>query len=78
VLPAAAVGSEDATPRLPFALWIMLGLSLVVFAVAAAPPRVLPTSVGIVVGERRESLFYLGTATALGVGVGVAIALLGS
>jgi hypothetical protein len=73
VLPAAAVGSEDATPLLSFALWIMFGLSLVVLAVALTPLRVLPGSVGIVVGERRESLFYFGTATALGIGVGVAI-----
>jgi hypothetical protein len=78
VLPAAGVGSEGATAFLQLALWIMLGLSLVVLATAAAPTRVLPASVGIVVGERRESLFFLGTATTLAIGVGVAIALLGS
>jgi hypothetical protein len=72
-IPAAAAGPEDATPLLSFALWIMLGLSLGVLAVAVTPLRVLPGSVGIVVGERRESLFYFGTATALGIGVGVAI-----
>jgi hypothetical protein len=77
-LPAAAVGSEHATPLLPFALWIMLGLSLVVLAVAVAPPRVLPASVGMVVGERRQSLFWAGTTAVLGIGIGVAIALLGS
>jgi hypothetical protein len=78
VLPAAAVVSEDAAPLLRFALWIMLGLSLVVLAVALATPRVLPASVGIVVEERRGSLFYFGAATALGIGVGVASAWLGS
>ncbi len=78
ILPAAAVGSEDATPLLRFAFWIMLGLSLVVLAVVAARPLVLPTSVGIVVGKRRESLFWFGAVTALSIGVGVAIALLGS
>jgi hypothetical protein len=74
------MGSEDPTPLLSFALalWIMLGFSLVVLAVAVAPPRVLPGSVGIVVRERRESLFYFGTATALGIGVGSAIGLMGS
>ncbi len=77
-LPAAAVGSEDATPLLRFAFWIMLGLLLVVLAVAAAPPRVLPASVGIVVGKRRESLFCVGAVTALSIGVGVGIVLLGS
>jgi hypothetical protein len=78
ILPAAAVGSEDATPLLRFAFWIMLGLSLVVLAVVAARQLVLPTSVGIVVGKRRQSLFCVGAVTALSIGVGVAIALLGS
>ena len=77
VLPAAAVVSEDAA-LLRFALWIMLGLSLVVLAVALATPRVLPASVGIVVEERRGSLFFFGTAMALSIGVGVAVAWLGS
>lgn len=66
------------TPLLQFALWIMLGLSLVALAVPVAPPRMLPASVGIVVRERRESLFYFGIAAALGIGVGFGIALLGS
>jgi hypothetical protein len=78
VLTAAAVDSEDGTQLLRFAFWIMLGLSLVVLGVAAAPPRVLPASVGIVVGKRRESLFWVGAVTALSIGVGAGIALLGS
>jgi hypothetical protein len=78
LLPAAAVGSEDATPLLRFAFWLMLGLSLVVLAVAAAPPRVLPATVGIVVGKRRESIIRVVAVTPLSIGVGVGIVLLGS
>ncbi len=56
-------------------LGIVLGLSLLVMAVALTPPWILPGPVGALVYDRRDYLFYGGVATALSIGLGIVITL---
>ncbi len=53
-------------------------LSLVVVAVAATPPWVLPRHVNMVAYEHREAVMTGGTAIAVSIAVGLLIALVGS
>jgi hypothetical protein len=76
----ASVASVSVTSSnlLPLLLGIALALSLIVVAVAATPPWVLPRHVNMVAYEHREAVMTGGTAIAVSIAVGLLIALVGS
>jgi hypothetical protein len=63
---------------LPLLLGGLLLLSLLVAAIAAIPPWVLPRNLNVVAYEHRETILAGGVAAAVSIGLGLAIALLGS
>jgi hypothetical protein len=76
-----AVGVQTAgssSTLLPLLLGGLLLLSLLVAAIAAIPPWVLPRNVNVLAYEHRETIFAGGMAAAISIGLGLAIALLGS
>jgi hypothetical protein len=63
---------------LPLLLGGLLLLALLVAAVAAIPPWVLPWNVNVLAYEHRETFLVGGVAAAVSIGLGFAIVLLGS
>jgi hypothetical protein len=63
---------------LPLLLGGLLLLSLLVAAIAAIPPWVLPRNLNVLAYEHRETILAGGVAAAVSIGLGLAIALLGS
>jgi hypothetical protein len=78
VSASVATASETSSNLLPLLLGIALVLSLIVVAVAATPPWVLPRQVSVVTYEHREAVMTGGTAIAVSIAVGLLISLLGS
>jgi hypothetical protein len=76
---AAAVGDSSSSAN---ALRVVLAcaflLSLLVVAVAAIPPWLVPRHVNGLAYEHREAVITGGTAVAASIAIGLAIALLGS
>jgi hypothetical protein len=76
---AAAVGdANSSTNALLIVLACALLLSLLVVAVAAIPPWLVPRHVNGLAYEHREAVITGGTAVAASIAIGLAIALLGS
>ncbi len=73
VLPAAAAGS-DSSFLLPLALGFVLGLSLLIIALALTPPWALPRQVQVLVYDRREVMIFGGFAIALSIGLSITLA----
>jgi hypothetical protein len=76
-----AVGVQTAgssSTLLPLLLGGLLLLSLLVAAIAAIPPWVLPRNLDVLGYEHRETIVAGGVAAAVSIGLGLAIALLGS
>lgn len=76
-----AVGVQTAgssSTLLPLLLGGLLLLSLLVAALAAIPPWVLPRNLDVLAYEHRETIVAGGVAAAVSIGLGLAIALLGS
>ena len=57
-------------------LGVSLGFSVLLLAIASAPPRALPDLLLNFVYDRRLGLALAGVATALGIGLGAAISLI--
>lgn len=74
-VPVAAKGSSSSIALL---LGAALGLSLLVVAVAATPPWLLPRQMVRPVYEHREAVIVGAVATAVSVAIGLVIALFGS
>jgi hypothetical protein len=79
-IPVAAgvPGSASSSTLLPLVLGGLLLLSLVVAAIAAIPPWVMPRNVNVLAYEHRETIVAGGVAAAVSIGLGLAIALVGS
>jgi hypothetical protein len=76
---SATVSSVEPTSHLlPLLLAAALGLALLVVAVAATPPWVVPRQMNVLVYEHREPVIVWGLATAISIGLGLLVALLGS
>jgi outer membrane biosynthesis protein TonB len=76
---AAAVGGTNSSANaLRVVLACVLLLSLLVVAVAAIPPWLVPRQVNELAYEHREAVITGGTAVAASIAIGLAIALLGS
>jgi hypothetical protein len=73
--PAPASGSTSSRFLVELIIALGLTLALLVLAVAATPPRLLPRSVAGLVYDRRDSLMFGALATAFSIGLG-AIAVL--
>jgi hypothetical protein len=74
----AADSSPSSARLLPLLFVIGIGLALLVGAVAAIPPWVLDQPVLGPVYERRETIVFIGLATAASIALGLLIALVGS
>lgn len=74
----AAVSSPSSASLLPLFFFIAIGVALLVAAVAAIPPWVLDQPVLVPVYERRETIVFIGLATAASIALGLLIALVGS
>jgi hypothetical protein len=76
---SATVSAVDTSSSLlPLALGAALGLALLVVAVAATPPWVVPRQMNVLVYEHREPVIVWGLAMAISIGLGLLVALLGS
>jgi hypothetical protein len=78
VAPVATASSRSFSPLLALVLVSALALALAIVGIAVTPSRALPRAVGMVVYERRDSLIYVGIATALSIGLGLLITLAGT
>lgn len=76
-VPVSAT-SEDGSSLLPLLLGVALGFSLLVVAITATPPWMLPRQLVMPVYEHREAVMFGGLATAISIGLGLVVALLGS
>jgi hypothetical protein len=76
---ALAAGGVDvgSSSTFPLLLGVALVLSLLLVAVAATPPWVLPRHMTLVV-DHRETILFSGLVASLSIALGLAVALLGS
>jgi hypothetical protein len=75
-LATGGVGA-DSSVTFPLLLGVALFLSLLLVAVAATPPWVLPKHMTLVV-DHRETILFSGLVACLSIALGLAVALLGS
>ncbi len=74
---AAGGGDVGSSSTFPLLLGVALVLSLLLVAVGATPPWVLPRHITLVV-DHRETILFSGLVASLSIALGLAVALLGS